>query len=131
MGTRADFYIGTGTDAAWLGSVAWYGYEWEEQPYCPLMKATTLDEFLAALTDIASNRKDWTSPDNGWPWPWPNSFTTDMTYAFVDGKTAVFHWGKLRTDPNTDGTKVCEWPDMTDKQNVTFGERSGLIVLRP
>jgi hypothetical protein len=26
MGTRADFYIGRGTEAEWLGSVAWDGY---------------------------------------------------------------------------------------------------------
>ena len=26
MGTRADFYIGKGTDAEWLGSIAWNGY---------------------------------------------------------------------------------------------------------
>ena len=26
MGTRADLYIGRGTDAEWIGSVAWDGY---------------------------------------------------------------------------------------------------------
>ena len=31
MGSRADFYIGEGTEAEWLGSVAWDGYEWDKE----------------------------------------------------------------------------------------------------
>jgi len=31
MGTRADFYVGMGKDAEWLGSVAWDGYEWADR----------------------------------------------------------------------------------------------------
>ena len=26
MGTRADFYVGRGENAEWLGSIAWDGY---------------------------------------------------------------------------------------------------------
>lgn len=129
MGTRADFYIGTGEEAKWLGSVAWDGYEWAEQPDCPLMQATTEDEFLAAVKVIATGRNDWTSPEQGWPWPWDNSFTTDRAYAFAEGKTKAFRWGKQPAESEDDDVKVCEWPDMSDRKNVTMGPRSGLIVL--
>ena len=50
MGTRADFYIGSGKDAEWLGSVAFDGYEWDDNADCALMTATTPDEFPAWCT---------------------------------------------------------------------------------
>lgn len=129
MGTRADFYVGTGVDAEWLGSVAWDGYEWQESPDCPLMKATTEDEFRAAVKGISTNRKDWTSPDQGWPWPWDDSFTTDRAYAFVDGKTQDFNWGKLPPKSEDDEpVKTVDWPNMKDRKNVTTGPRSGVMV---
>lgn len=129
MGTRADFYVGTGVDAEWLGSVALDGYEWQESPDCPLMQATTEDEFRAAVKDIATDRKDWTSPDQGWPWPWDDSFTTDRQYAFTDGKTQDFNWGKLPPKNEDDEPeKTVNWPNMKDRKNVTFGERSGVMV---
>ena len=31
MGTRADFYVGVGKKAEWLGNVAWDGDEWAEK----------------------------------------------------------------------------------------------------
>lgn len=117
MGTRADFYIGTGKDAEWLGSVAWDGYEWEELPDCPLMTATTETDFRAAVAESAASRRDWTSPADGWPWPWDDSTTTDRAYAFANGRVTVYRWGK-----------GAEWPDMGARQNVTLGPRSGLIV---
>lgn len=131
MGTRADFYVGTGDSAEWLGSVAWDGYEWQEMPDCPLMKAATEDEFRAAVAVIALSRGDWTSPEQGWPWPWNNSFMTDRAYAFVAGKTQDFNWGKLPPKNEDDEPAITvSWPDMSERMNVTLGDRSGLIVLR-
>lgn len=115
MGTRADFYVGTGESAEWLGSVAWDGDDWEESPDCALMRATTEDEFRAAVADIAADRDDWTRPEDGWPWPWEDSGTTDCTY--------YFEAGAVSCDERDD------WPDMSERQNVTFGKRSGVIVI--
>lgn len=114
MGTRADFYIGTGENAEWLGSVAWDGYEWYEDKGCPLMKATNEEEYRAALKKIAKDRDDWTNPDQGWPWPWKDSGTTDYVYYFDSGKVSA----EDRHD----------WPNMEDRQNVTYGKRSGVIL---
>lgn len=123
MGTRADFYIGSGSKAEWLGSVGWDGYEWEEDSDCALMKATTADEFRAAVGGIATEREDFTAPKRGWPWPWPDSSTTDRAYMLIDGSVWVYHFGKR-------GAALADFPDMRARQNVTLGAGSGLIVLR-
>lgn len=114
MGTRADFYVGTGDKAEWLGSIAWDGYEWAEDESCDLAKAETEQGFREAVAQILSGREDATTPDMGWPWPWNDSGTTDYAYFFVDGKT---QW-----DDRDD------WPDMANRKNVTFGKRSGILV---
>lgn len=116
MGTRADFYIGTGKDAEWIGSVAWDGYEWAEDPECAISSAKTGEEFRAAVSEEFSKREgDATTPDQGWPWPWNNSGTTDYAYYFKGGSVGF----EDRDD----------WPNMSDRKNVAFGNRSGLIVV--
>lgn len=117
MGTRADFYVGKGPNAEWLGSVAWDGYEWaEDDAPNPLRTAKTEEEFRAAVEDILTIREDSTRPEMGWPWPWDTSETTDYAY--------YFHEGVVRWDDRDD------WPDMSEKKNVALGsKRSGIIVI--
>ena len=122
MGTRADFYVGTGVNAEWLGSVRQDGYEWQKSSDCRLMQATTEDQFRDAVEEIANEREDWTSPDQGWPWPWNDSFMTDLAYALVDGKTHVFYWGMLPPKNEDDEpAKTVDWPKMQDRQDPTLG----------
>ena len=122
MGTRADFYIGTGNNAEWLGSVAWDGYQWDEydngKGECALMSAIYEEEFRAAVEEIKKERDDFTSPEQGWPWPWETSDTTDYVYYLNRGKVKAKTWGG--------GLK---WPNMKDRQNVTFGKRSGVMLI--
>jgi len=115
MGTRADFYVGIGKNAEWLGSVGWDGYEWDNADNA-LINAATESEYRAAVADIARSREDWTAPEQGWPWPWKDSNTTDYAYAHHNGRTEVF-------------TKQSEWPDMSARENVAYGNRSGLIII--
>lgn len=134
MGTRADFYIGAGKDAEWLGSVAWDGYQWDEEPDCALMTAKTADEFRAAVAAIAEKRRDFTRPDQGWPWPWNDSHTTDYAYMLIDGKVSAYCFGRERfineaNEHDTHEDKTADFPDMSARKNVTFGDRSGVIVL--
>jgi len=133
MGTRADFYIGRGKTAQWVCSIAWDGYP-SGIPK-KLLKATTQEEFAAALKSFTAKRTDVTLPADGWPWPWNDSRTTDYAYAFDDGKVWASAFGyawfdplrKERTIPE-DAEKVADFPDMSSQQNVTLGERSGVIV---
>jgi len=118
MGTRADFYVGCGKDAEWLGSVAWDGYEWDEDKDSRIAKAKTEKEYRAAVTEMLAGRRDATPPEMGWPWPWDDSCLTDYVYAFLDGKVVTI------TD-----TANAEFPDMRARSNFTMGKRSGVIVV--
>lgn len=124
MGTRADFYIGTGPSAEWLGSLAYDGYrindmtevasrQNEDHVACWAIKtATTEETFRKGVADLLAANDDATLPEQGWPWPWDDSKTTDFAYAFVDGVCKAFSWGE-----------GAEWPDMTARKNVTYGHR--------
>lgn len=84
MGTRADFYVGRGKDAEWLASIAWDGYP-EGVPKS-LLKAKDKATYLDELAKFLADREDVTLPDQGWPWPWEDSNTTDFSYAFDNDK---------------------------------------------
>src|ERR1700690_1971601 len=80
MGTRADFYVGRGKDAEWLGSIAWDGYP--DGIDAPLLAATTESRFRDEFSKFLAPREDKTLPEHGWPWPWETSSTTDYAYCF-------------------------------------------------
>lgn len=129
MGTRADFYVGVGPNAEWLGSVAYDGYRWGISPEESMLRqpnaaerrlrdATTEETFRSAVaTELM--RRDGTTPDMGWPWPWEDSKLTDYVYYFHEGKVHAHH---EYPDPLV-------WPDMTARKQVTLGARSGLLIL--
>jgi hypothetical protein len=129
MGTRADFYVGRGVDAIWLGSIAWDGYP--DGITDDVLKASTSVEYLARLSTFWRGRDDVTLPEMGWPWPWETSHTTDYAYAFDDGKVWVSNFGEPWADPLTEGQDVETpvFPDMSDQKNVTYGKRSGVLVI--
>ena len=132
MGTRADFYIGRGKDAKWLGSIAWDGMP--EHIPVEILTAKTKAAFTRRLK-VLKERDDWTSPSMGWPWPWDDSHTTDYSYAFDGDKVWASNYGYKWFDPllpeadeGDDGGVKEEFPNMAAKANVTYGERSGLMV---
>ena len=134
MGTRADFYVGRGANAEWLGSVAWDGYP--EGFTRKLMRATTEEVYRAELARDFAGREDATEPANGWPWPWVDSNTSDYAYAFDDGKVWASHYGSpwFEAAHPPDDVDALEgpapvFPNMEERQNVTLGKRSGLIVV--
>ena len=134
MGTRADFYIGRGKDAEWLGSIAWDGYPGGlDTPQ--LLASTAEPHYRSEVEKFLARRNDATLPADGWPWPWTDSRTTDYAYAFDGGRTWASAYGTEWFPANEpepeveDRPKVGAFPDMTEKQNVTFGKRSGIIVI--
>lgn len=117
MGTRADFYIGRGQNAEWLGSVAYDGYEWNDETSV-LMRSRTVEEFREAVAAIKLNRADFTDPCEGWPWPWDDSNTTDYAYVFDDGAVTI-------------PREIVNWfPNMAAHKNVQYGNKSGILMLR-
>src|SRR5690606_33999204 len=88
--------------------------------------------FLAALRSYFESRDDVTLPDDGWPWPWDDSTTTDRAYVFDRGRLMRYAWGKeIIGEDDADGEPEGGWPNMTQIKNVTLGNRSGMIVVRP
>lgn len=144
MGTRADYYIGRGKNAEWLGSTAWDGYPEgviDQKDEQNLFTSKTEDDFRKRLKVYFDDREDVTLPADGWPWPWKTSSTTDYTYAFDDGQVWMScfgqNWIPAQINPGGDN-KDWEWPDdnkavfpdMTEIQNVQLGgKKSGLIVI--
>ena len=83
MGTRADFYVGRGLKAKWLGSIAWDGFP-DSLP-ADALKATSARDFRARVAKLLKAEDHGTTPDQGWPWPWNDSNTTDYAYAWDRG----------------------------------------------
>lgn len=134
MGTRADFYVGRGESAEWLGSIALDGYP-DGKPKT-LILATTVEQYRRDVEQLMTSLDHATRPEQGWPWPWDNSQTTDYAYAFDEGRVLASCFGGTwfcpaagEQDPDDFGglTKAI-FPNMKARQKVTFGERSGLIV---
>jgi hypothetical protein len=135
MGTRADFYVGRGVEAEWLGSIAWDGYPAGVDDAVHL--SDNEEEYRRNVAAFLT-REDATLPEYGWPWPWDDSATTDYAYAFDAGRvyasSSGHEWFAVDTlaenygEPDDRGGKVASFPDMKERKNVTLGKRSGVIV---
>lgn len=132
MGTRADFYIGKGKTARWIGSLAWDGYEWdqriEKNDPDAITEAKNENDFKSAVTQVLKDRIDATTPKMGWPWPWDDSQTTDFSYCFVNDHIEAFCFGKPISEEDHSKT---EWPAMngSDYSAKPGDIRSGLLVV--
>lgn len=134
MGTRADFSVGRGETAEWLGSIAYDGYPTDGHPAI-LRGLETEETYREQVARLLGALHHATRPAQGWPWPWENSQTTDYAYAWDAGVVYVtcfgHGWQVLREDLDDwpdDDAKV-PFPDMTARQRVTFGQRSGVTLV--
>lgn len=152
MTTRADFYVGEGPEADWLGSIAYDGYPAGLED-SRVLEATTEAEYRNAVSEFLVSRNDATMPDEGWPWPWDDSSISDYAYAWMDDKLwsscTGSRWflvqpeldclGEPREpgddfDDQDKARKVIRdypsFPDMSSRKRVKLGgPGSGLIIL--
>jgi hypothetical protein len=136
MGTRADFYVGRGENAEWLGSIAYDGYP-DGVFNKPYPVEWTEGEWRDFVKFELSKKDHFSSPEDGWPWPWEDSRTTDYAYA-LDGDAIWVSpfgrsWLRLHEEVEHDEdasprAKDAVFPNMKDKQAVTLGPRSGVLV---
>jgi hypothetical protein len=133
MGTRCDLYVGQGVDAEWLGSFAWDGYP--DGPVSVLFDCATEEDWRQRVRTFLHGRTDSTFPEQGWPWPWEDSRTTDFSYAFFDGKVWACCFGHAPWqiaaqwhDDDVETPKMI-FPDMRTRQHVRFDEGSGIIIV--
>jgi hypothetical protein len=140
MGTRADFYMGRGSAAEWLGSIGFDGYP--KGIDRPVLTAGTEDGFRIAVAMFLGGEDTATLPEQGWPWPWDNSSTTDYAYAFDDGRVWASCFGHAWFDPLAKDDDAedddaedrhrgpqADFPDMSARKRVTYGRRSGAIFI--
>jgi hypothetical protein len=94
VGTRADFYIGRGPEAEWIGSIAFDGYP-ENGDVIGTCAGVQTEDLFRRRVQALEQRKDFTDPaKHGWPWPWEDSRTTDYAYAFDEGQVWVSDFGR-------------------------------------
>lgn len=138
MGTRADFYVGRGESAEWIGSITWDGYP--SGIDTDVLKAETEEDYRTQVAAFFANRDDVTRPTEFWPWPWDDSRTTDYAYAFEGGKVYASSFGHswFGVDPGAEcfgepeeSPKDAVFPDMSGRRGShdEVMSRSGLIVV--
>lgn len=133
MGTRADFYMGRGVEAEWLGSIAWDGYP--SGVGVELLHARDAQQFRDRVDEMGE-RGDFTRPADGWPWPWEDSNTTDYAYAFDAGEVwmSCFGHGWARAaEPEPEDwpeEKTSVFPNMKARTRLALGTpRDSMMIL--
>lgn len=137
MGTiRADFYVGRGPGAEWLGSIARDGHP--DGAPLPLLACRSEREFREAVADILDEADDATVPEMGWPWPWDDSRTTDYAYAYDAGAVWTSCYGCEWYDARDRGLDVdqlegpqVDFPNMAARRDVAppGSPRSGVVLV--
>jgi len=141
MGTRADFYIRKNNQMKWLGSKGYDGYP--DGIDGKVLAATEEVDYETKVVVFLKEENDATFPEQGWPWPWNDSCTTDYAYIFENNKVLASCFGGPLFDPqqsdeereseNSNVLPAGYFPDMKDKQNIAYDNRSGalFISIRP
>lgn len=138
MGTRADFFIGVGPTAEWIGSTSYdrAPYGWGEDP----LKAGTEKEFRDAVEVMLATGDLVTRPSEGGPWPWADFRTSDYAYAWDPQRGPVTSAGRVwRTPAEMAANPDClytgarlrddEVPDMRKIPKGDVIGKSGLMFL--
>lgn len=100
--TAADFYIGRGPSAVWVGSLS-HNAGPEIVHWTPagseVLGAVTAHDYARGLDTLLSlpsdDRRNWAHhPANGWPWCWQDSSLTGWCYAFDAARVWVSYFGR-------------------------------------
>lgn len=144
MGTRADFYVGKGKDATWIGSV---GEDGNPQAVAELMSISpgitisSEDDWVESVAVVFAQHPEHTVPERGWPWPWDNSSGTDYTYTLDEGQVWVSCYGcpwrpleyainsPVEFDRFSDlDHRSLEFPDMSKIKNVRWDSGNAPMI---
>lgn len=98
--TKADFYIGTGVAANWIGSILSDGYVHGIPLDILICTNPTLYEEL--VVEFIKTKSGVVKTDGSkWPWLWPDSRMTDYSYLYIEelSKVVTSHCGGIMFDP--------------------------------
>jgi hypothetical protein len=134
MANKADFYIGRGPMAEWVGSIQWDGYR-DGLPRT-VLEAETEEEYRAAVASFLKGRADSVTPEKGWPWPWEDSRGTNYAYAFDEGEVwgschGSSWWKARKKEPEHTSLKrgIARFPDMSLVKKMTSSPDGGGILI--
>lgn len=118
--TAADFYLGRGEDARWIGSLSHHAdpTALASIPHGPdILNAVSASAFACAVDSLLADAQagDVHSPGDGWPWRWPDSALTGWCYAFDTGRVWISYFGRAWF--------VCPAVDRDDFDTVLDGLR--------
>lgn len=99
MGTRADFWLGRGADAEWLGSIQYDGHP--KGLTGSLLLADDEQEYRAAVAALLADREDALRPDSATPPKWLRlrARMIDYTYTFFYARMWASRYGSPWFDP--------------------------------
>lgn len=108
---KADFYVGMGRDALWVGSVSKSGEIWDMSIDILIQVNKTMYEELAVeyinfYDGIVANHVC------QWPWPWADSKMTDYSYIFMPEYEKVFM--SMEGGDLLDPIKIMQGKDMIE-----------------
>ena len=95
--TKADFYVGCGKSALWLGSIMKDG-----------MPDKIAEDIIFSINEAQYERRVKTMlvkkinsilPGDGWPWLWDDSKMTDFSYFFFNDRVHASFMGGILFDP--------------------------------
>ena len=143
MGTRADFYIGKGRDANWLGSVGMDGNPEDIARHLSLDLSQTIaseNDWVESVNMVFTAHPEHTLPEMGWPWPWDDSNTTDYAYTYDEGKVWVscfgtrwvsLRWALEEEDAwdKMEGSQLA-LPDMSAIKNIRYDSGNAPMMFR-
>lgn len=115
MGTRADFYIGRGDKARWIGSIAMDGYP--EGIPTEIFEISNQTEFELVVKGFIVGKEHGTLPKSGWSWPWDDSRLTDYSYALDEGKVWASCFGNKWFDPTQ---QEIEYEEVEENEKEIF-----------
>lgn len=103
MASKADFYLGRGLKAKWIGSITYGGYTPSENGRTLIINvcnANTEEKYReAVLALINYEHSEGFNPENGWPWDYPDSSGTDYSYYFAYHTVKCSCYGSVLFDP--------------------------------
>jgi hypothetical protein len=116
MATKADFYVGDGASAVWIGSIAGNG-----TPNCipgRLLASPFAATWKKYAEKFISEHKSGRLPKDGWPWEHNTSACTDYVYSFVDNEVKVavlgLGWMNPFNDLHKENCAVLTFPNMSN-----------------
>jgi hypothetical protein len=114
---RADFYVGRGESAEWLGSLRGTATpeSFAERDHVGWWRPGLLDlldegAWVLAVRQLLK-RADAVRPVDGWPWAWPDSRLTDFAYSFHDGAVRITRFGQWWETANERRDRIVDEDD--------------------